>query len=223
MAINAAEQETIEALKSWWDENGKRLISMAIVVLAGVTGWLYWQNSQAGAAEASSNLYEEILTLAFSVEEGEAVSDEDGAQIIVHAEDLMANHSDTSYARYAALYAAQQYVRQGDLAAAESALRWVLDNPLSGFFSEPDPGLELTTTLRLGRILLARDAAEEALALINGVDPQNFEAGYSELRGDIYLSLDRIVDARDAYVAAQQAGSTSEALRMKLQSLPADS
>ncbi len=223
MAINAAEEETIEALKNWWNENGKQLLGAVIVALAGFTGWLLWQNAETDAVESSSNLYEEILTLAFSVEEGGSLSDEDSQQVIRYAEELMQEHSETAYARYAALYAAQQYVRQGDMSAAEAALQWVVDNPLSGLFTEPDEGLQLTATLRLGRILLAQGEAEQALALINGVDPQNFEAGYSELRGDIYLSLDRVVDARDAYIAAQQAGSTSEALRMKLQSLPTDS
>ena len=223
MAIHAAEEETLEALKTWWNENGKRLASIVIVVFAAYTGWLLWQNSKSDAAEAASNLYEEILTLAFTAAEGEQVSAEDGDQIISLADELRNIHSGTTYARYAALYAAQQYVGRGDLSAAEEALRWVLDNPVSGLFSEPDPGLELAATLRLGRLLLAQGEAEQALVLINAVDPQGFEAGYAELRGDIYLSLDRIVDARDAYIAAQQAGSNSEALRMKLQSLPADS
>jgi predicted negative regulator of RcsB-dependent stress response len=40
------------------------------------------------------------------------------------------------------------------------------------------------------------------------------------LRGDIYLALGRVVDARDAYTAAQQAGSSSDGLRMKLDNLP---
>jgi predicted negative regulator of RcsB-dependent stress response len=223
VAINAAEEETIEALKRWWNENGKQLLGIVIVALSGFTGWLLWQNNQSAAIESSSNLYEEILTLAFSVEEGGTLSEEDSLQVIAYADELMRDHSQTAYARYAALYAAQQHVRHGDMDAAESALRWVVENPLSGLFTEPDEGLQLTATLRLGRILLAKGAAEQALALINGVDPQGFEAGYSELRGDIYLSLDRFIDARDAYIAAQQAGSTSEALRMKLQSLPTDS
>ena len=164
MAIHAAEEETIEALKTWWNENGKRLVSIVIVVFAAYTGWLLWQNSKNDAAEASSNLYEEILTLAFSVEEGEQVSAEDGEQIIELADQLRTNHGDTAYARYGALYAAQQHVNKGDLGAAEASLRWILDNPLSGFFTEPDPGLELTATLRLGRLLLAQGNSEQALA-----------------------------------------------------------
>ena len=32
MTLNAAEEETIEAIKKWWDENGKQLIAAVIVV-----------------------------------------------------------------------------------------------------------------------------------------------------------------------------------------------
>ena len=40
------------------------------------------------------------------------------------------------------------------------------------------------------------------------------------MRGDIYVTMDRLLDARDSYVASQQAGSNSEALQMKLDELP---
>jgi predicted negative regulator of RcsB-dependent stress response len=95
----------------------------------------------------------------------------------------------------------------------------VIDNPGGGLFSEPDEGLLLTANLRLGRVILAQGDAQRALDLVNGVDPKTFEAGFSELRGDIYLALDREADARDAFLAAQEAGSQSEALRMKLDNL----
>ena len=57
MALNAAEEETVEALKKWWDENGKQLVLMIVVVVAGYTGWLLWQNSRLASADAASDLY----------------------------------------------------------------------------------------------------------------------------------------------------------------------
>ena len=50
-----------------------------------------------------------------------------------------------------------------------------------------------------------------------------FDAGFSELRGDIYMAMGRKVDAHDAYIAAQEAGSNSDALRMKLDDLAVES
>ncbi len=218
MAINAAEEETLEALKKWWDENGKQLLLMVIVVFAAYTAWLLWQNSAVASSEAASDLYEEILTLT-SKEPGEAVSEEEGARILELSEQLQTDHSDSVYAMFGSLFSAQQSVRSDDLAAAEAALQWVLDNQQDGFFNQTDEGLILTTSLRLGRVFLAQDDTERALALVNSIDPKSFEPGFAELRGDIYLAMGRIVDARESYVAAQQAGSNSGGLRMKLDNL----
>ena len=132
---------------------------------------------------------------------------------------LKVDYSGSVYALYGALFAAQQLVNVNDLDAAEDSLQWVLDNQQNGLFSQTDEGLILTTNLRLGRVILAKGESERALNLVNGIDPKAFEAGFAELRGDIYVTMGRIVDARDAYIAAQQAGSSNDGLRMKLDDL----
>lgn len=222
MALQAAEEETIEALKKWWQENGKGLVFAAVAVFVGVTGWLAWENSTASQGETASDLYEEILSLSL-VEEGAELVDADSARIIILAEQLRADHPSSVYAKFASLFSAQQQVSAGDLAVAETHLQWILDNPGLGFMAEVDEGLILTASLRLGRVILAQGDAERALTLVNNLDPQSFEGGLGELRGDIYVALGRIVDARDAYVAAQQSGSSSDGLRMKLDNLPDES
>jgi predicted negative regulator of RcsB-dependent stress response len=68
-------------------------------------------------------------------------------------------------------------------------------------------------------VLLAQGDAARALDFVNTVDPKEFETGFAELRGDIYVALDQLEEAQDAYSVAQQAGSNSDALRMKLQEL----
>ncbi|MBL6747181.1 MAG: tetratricopeptide repeat protein [Pseudomonadales bacterium] len=222
MALQAAEEETIEALKKWWQENGKGLVIAAVAVFAGMTGWLVWENSTASQAETASDLYEEILSLSL-VEEGAEIADADSARIITLAEQLRADHPASVYAKFASLFSAQQQVSAEDLAAAEADLQWILDNPGLGLMAAIDEGLILTASLRLGRVILAQGDAERALELVNNLDPQSFEGGFGELRGDIYVALGRIVDARDAYVAAQQSGSSSDGLRMKLDNLPDES
>ena len=222
MAIHAAEEETIEELKKWWDENGKRLLLFVILVLGAYTSWMLWQNSRNADIEAASDLYEEILTLTAPAP-GESVSEEEGRRVLELAEQLRNEHGSSIYAAYGSLFSAQQSVGDNDLDGAETALQWILDNQHGGLFSDVDEGLSLTTNLRLGRVILAKGDAERALALVNNIDPKSFEAGFAELRGDIYVSMGREVDARDAYVAAQQAGSNSDALRMKLNNLPAES
>ena len=218
MALDAAEEENIEALKKWWDENGKPLLFFAIFVIGGYGAWLLWQNSQATDAETASDLYEEVLSLAIS-EPGLPVTEQESLRILELFDQLKVDYSGSVYALYGALFAAQQLVNANDLDAAEDSLQWVLDNQQNGLFRQTDEGLILTTNLRLGRVILAKGESERALNLVNGIDPKAFEAGFAELRGDIYVTMGRIVDARDAYITAQQAGSSNDGLRMKLDDL----
>ena len=218
MAINAAEEETLETLKKWWEENGKQLVTAIVIVAAGFGGWNFWEGQQLATQGAASDLYEEMLELTL-VEPGQQIATDDADRIIALSAQLRDDFSQSTYASFGALFAASQQVASNDLEAAEADLQWIIDNHGKGFMAKTDSGLLLTANLRLGRVILARGDAERALALVNSVAPQSFEAGYSELRGDIYLALGRRADARDAYLAAQEAGSLSDSLRMKLDDL----
>ena len=222
MALQASEEETIENLKTWWDESGKRLVLIAIAVLAAYTSWLLLQNSRIATLEVASDLYEEVLRNAV-LEPGTVPDEGQSLRIIELSAQLKEEHNASIYAQFASLFSAQQLVRNGDLDGAENALQWVLDNQKDGLFSTRDEGLVLTASLRLGRVILAKGEAERALTLVNGVDPKTFESGFAELRGDIYVVMDRFIDAREAYIAAQQSGSVSDALRMKLDDLSDES
>ena len=222
MALDAAEEENIEAIKKWWHENWKQLALLVVIVFPSYFGWQLWQNSQATEAETASDLYEEVLSLAIS-EPGVPVTEQESLRILDLFELLKADYPSSVYALYGALFAAQQSVNANDLGAAEESLQWMLDNRQDSLFSRTDEGLILTANLRLGRVILAKGESERALNLVNTIDPKTFEAGFAELRGDIYATMGRIVDARDAYIAAQEAGSNTEGLRMKLDDLSDES
>lgn len=219
MALHAAEEESIEALRKWWDENGTMLIIVAVTVVLAWGGWTFWQNSRISTIDAASNLYEEILSLAQS---GLEIPAEDRAGIFQAAEALKTDYSASVYALYGSMFAAQQAVEANDLDKAEQELQWILTNKRDGLFNKTDEGLILTASLRLGRVILAKGDAQRALDVIDGLNPQSFEADFAELRGDIYVAQDRVVDARDAYNTAQQAGSTSSFLQMKIDELAND-
>ena len=219
MALQAAEEESIEALRKWWDENGTMLIIVAVTVVLAWGGWTFWQNSRISTIDAASNLYEEILSLAQS---GLEIPAEDRAGIFQAAEALKTDYSASVYALYGSMFAAQQAVEANDLDKAEQELQWILSNKRDGLFNKTDEGLILTASLRLGRVILAKGDAQRALDVIDGLNPQSFEADFAELRGDIYVAQDRAVDARDAYNTAQQAGSTSSFLQMKIDELAND-
>ncbi len=218
MAISAAEEENIEALKQWWDEHGKSLLLIVVVAAAAYGGWSFWQHSSAASREAASDLYEQVLAANGTEGVGEDSGEEaDAEAVIALASQLMEEHPGSAYARYAALFSARQSVLQGDLEAAEEALQWVVDNPSTSILQRTDEGLALVASLRLARVILARGDFERALQFVNGIDPGSFEPGFHELRGDIYLALRRPEDARDSWLAARDAGSVSGGLRMKLE------
>ncbi len=223
MALHAAEEETVEALKKWWEDNGTLVVSLVAAGALLWGGWTFWQNSREASVSAASDLYEEILALSPSAA-GEPVSDADRARIIDVARELQSEYAGSVYALYAALFAAQQAVNSGQLDLAEQQLTWVLDNAGGGLLGGTDEGLVLTATLRLGRVLLAGEELDRALALVDSVDPGTFEAGFAELRGDIYLAQGRLVDARDAYrTALESAGGSRNFLQMKLDELSEES
>lgn len=219
MALHTAEEESIEALKKWWEDNGMT-ITIAVVAAALLWGgWTFWQRSGQAATAEASDLYEEILALA-STEPGVAVSETERDQIISLAGDLQTDHSGSAYAYYGTLFAAQQAVNAGDLDEAGQQLNWIIDNAKTGLFGNADEGVILTAQLRLGRVLLGQGEADQALALVEGLDPGTFEADFAHLRGDIYVAQGRLVDARDAYTTALQTGAGANSfLQMKLDEL----
>ena len=131
MTLNAAEEESIEAIKKWWDDNGKQLIAAVIVVFGGYGGWSLWQNTELAASEMASDLYEQILEISL-LEAGESTTLQERSDIIRIANELMESHSDSVYAQYGALFASQQHVTDNNLDAAEEALDWILENPQTG-------------------------------------------------------------------------------------------
>lgn len=223
MALNAAEEENIEALKKWWEDNGTLLSTVVVTVALVWGGWTFWQNSQVASVSAASDRYEEILSLVAGGP-GAEVSEADRNRIIAIADELKNDYGDSVYALYGALFAAQQAVNGDDLEGAEAQLRWLLANVPDGLFSRADQGLVLTANLRLGRVLLAQGEAQQALDLIDSLDPGPFEAEFAELRGDVYVAQGRPVDARDAYTTAlQTAGAANSFLQMKLDELADES
>jgi hypothetical protein len=64
-----------------------------------------------------------------------------------------------------------------------------------------DSGEELkhVARLRLAKILLYQDKAQEVVDLVEGQDNPAFAAAYNEVLGDAYHALGRIADAQAAY------------------------
>ena len=61
MADHITEEEQIEALKRWWDENGKQVILAIVLTVGGYFGWEAYSDHAEEQAAAASLVYQQIL------------------------------------------------------------------------------------------------------------------------------------------------------------------
>ena len=203
MAIYDTEEEQLEQLKKWWETNQTSLIAGVAAALVLLTGWNLWQNHELEKRGQASQMYQQLL-------ESAAKDNLESAE--KQAERLPSEYAGTAYASYAGLQLAKAKVQKGDFEGAKS----VLQNEIKNAQSEP---LRHVARLRLIQLQLATGQYEQGLQLIAEVDPtksEGFAASYDELQGDLYVALDRVDEARNAYQSAVRTGQATPLTQFKL-------
>jgi predicted negative regulator of RcsB-dependent stress response len=207
------EEEQLEALKRWWEDNGRSTVVAIVIALGGAFGWQAWQGYNVAQRDAASDLYQALLS-----QSAAGVTGEQRETLISLAERLKVEYPKSTYAQFAALQLARGAVETGNLAQAEAELRWVLGR------ADPGSDVALVTQLRLARVLAAAGDAEQALKILDGVEGDSYAGAYAMARGDILLSLGRDDEAREAYAEAQRRSAAGapqavSSLQQKLQTL----
>lgn len=206
MEVYQSERDQLDALKSWWRQNGKVLIIGAVLGLGSLIGWQQWQASTQAARESASLEYD-VLLADLENHNYQGVKDR-GASILN-------KFQDTPYAALTALALAKVNVESGDLAAARTYLEMVIGK-------KEQPQLQHIARLRLAQLLLAQDQPQQALDLLKGVDMAGFSSAYDELKGDIFAALGNSTEARSAYeraIAAMDSAVDQSVIKMKLDDL----
>lgn len=184
--LDLEEQEQLAELKHFWKQYGNAISWLLIVVLGSVAAWngyQYWQTRQAGQA---SNMYDEV---------DRAVQSGDAVRIDRSLADMKERFGGTVYAEQAGLLAAKAYYEKGNIDATKAALTWV-----SG--KGTDEGYQSIAKLRLAGVLLEAKAYDEALKILAGSFPKDFEALVSDRRGDILLLQGKKPEAKAEYEKA---------------------
>lgn len=205
MSEHRTDEEQAEALKKWWNENGKFIVAGIVIGIGAIFGWRGYNAYLAEEALKASELYEQMLV---------ASQNNDNENITVYANRIRDDYKWTTYATFATLMLAKQAAEAGELEEAESHLRSILSN-------SPREEFEHIVRLRLARVLIAADKLSDAENILNIDNTGDFSANYEELRGDILVKQNKINEARQAYEKAL-ANSTSEnnpVLQMKLDDL----
>jgi len=210
MAEHLDDDEQVEALKRWWDENGRSTLATVVLAIAGTVGWQQYQDWGASQAAVASDLWEDARVLLnagnpAAVAEGEAL-----------AAALKSDHAGSVYAQFAALKLAALAVTEDELETAENELRWALSK--TGSQSE----LGRLVQLRLARVLAARGDETAALAILEQGDG-GYAVAYATARGDIHMAAGRDAEALDAYRSARDMtlalGNPAGLLEAKITSL----
>lgn len=207
------EEEQVEALKRWWQENGTSTIIAIALAVAVSFGWRFWQDQQQAEKEAASSIYQELLTLMSAPN----LSDSQRATAGTLVGQLSEQYAGTGYDQLAALASARLAMDSGDFDKAAAALVNLQGQKL---------GAEMAAlvNLRLAKVQFSQQNYSAALSTLSG-DMQQYAAQAAELRGDVLAAQGDNGAAAAAYEEAQNlvAGDDmlrpSPLLRIKIESL----
>lgn len=195
------EEQQVEALKAWWNENGRAVIVGVILGIALVLAWMWWKGSQEKKAVAASDNFSQSL---------EALQSGDHAKVA----ELSAAKSDSIYGAYTGLTAARSAVEQGDLDEAATQLQWVVDNATLD-------DIAIIARVRLARVKSAQGDAEAGLKVLPNDYPDVYAHLIEEARGDLHVTAGDNAAAKTAYQAAIDTNRAADrdALQMKFNEL----
>jgi predicted negative regulator of RcsB-dependent stress response len=167
------EHEQGELVRDWLRRNGAAMAVGIVLGLGAIFGWRWWQQYQLEQGAQSGNRYQATVQ---TIEAG----DLDAAG--QHAAALRGE-------LYPVLVALHLAKAQHDAGRRDEAIATLQAA------STRDRALAQVVQLRLARLLLDADRAQEALDLVDDAT----HAGAHEVRGDAFAALGRDQDAREAY------------------------
>ena len=185
MADYANDEEQLDALKSWWADNGQTVIIGTVVGLSLVIGTNLYRSSRTETLQTASALFQQQY--------GELTSDSGSADAA--AVSLVDEYANTPYATLASLADAKKLVAEGDLDGAAEKLNWAIDNA-------DQPAIQAQAQLRLAAVLIGQHKYDEALEIANGIEVESYSASTEEIKGDIATARGDLDTARNAYQGA---------------------
>jgi len=204
-----SEKEQLDAMRTWWSENGNYVIGGVLAGIIIIFGVNQWRTTTATAEITASSLYEDVMF---------AAGNDDLDEAEVAAAELFIDFNASPYAAHARLAMARLYMDNARDQDAADVLTALID-------SNPDKELTLVGRHRLAKILLYQDKAEEVVGLLSGQPESAFSARMSEVLGDAYFELERYAEAQAAYLVAlsdnPQAPTVDASLiQLKINDLP---
>lgn len=202
------EEQQVELLKEWWNKYGNLAVSLILLLGVSLMGWRWWQQRQVNIQHQASAVYEQLLL---------NVSKQDTSGIDATANTLIHQYPHTIYASLASLFQAREAVNKGALDVALRSLDWAATHTKV-------PAVKALAQLRAARVLLVQKKYDEVKQRLDAIDHKLYHPLVEEIRGDLLVAQGQRLQARKAYMAAQEgmtkAGLANRLLEMKIESLP---
>ena len=204
MDIHQTEEQQVEAIKSFWSNNGNAIIAGLVIGFSGFIGLNYYNDHKLQQELNTSEAYQTMI---------EAAS-EDEVAFEVAGKAFIAENPKSSYAMLTAIALAKTAAEKQNWPQAESYLTTAIAQSV-------DDGIKAIATVRLARVQLQLEKYEQALATLTPKLPASFDASVEEIKGDIYFKQGKAELARNAYQAAIDVATdgANPALQMKLDDL----
>ncbi len=189
MAEHMQDEEQLEAIKQWWQENKVSVITAFLVAAGGTLGWSQYSDYRASEAAAAANGYDIV------VEQKNELGSEGLAELVG---DLREEHAGSIYSGLASMQLASVAVGEGDYELAIEELTRAAGE------LDPTSTIGQMAQLRLARALAAGGREDEAIRILE-VGSASFPVSFSQALGDVHLAAGREAEALDAYRMAQSA------------------
>jgi len=181
------DRQQADVVRKWLRENGGFMLGGLVLGLGGLFGWNQWQDYRDTQAEQASALYENFA--------GELRGNR-----MTRADELFAELGSTfgssPYFDQARFLMAKSYLDRNEFDTAADHLAQIIADTQSA-------GLAHIAGLRLARVRLHQQRFDDALGILEAMDPDSaFAARYYDVRGDVYVAMNRIEDARGEYQSA---------------------
>ncbi len=203
------EEQQVERLKEWWNDNGTPLVVGAVLGLSAFFGWKYWEHQEVSYQESASDLYLKV---------SEILESEKKEGLAESAEAVKSEFPKSSYAILSAFQLARLAVENKELDKAAVELNWVLDN-------HQDNELSAIASIRLARVLIEQKKYQQALPLVEMEENSGYYALANMVKGNAFLAMNKKDDALAAYqIASADKGviSRNPALKIKIDQLTSE-
>ncbi|GLS89773.1 membrane protein [Psychromonas marina] len=185
------EEQQVDAIKQWWKDNGNTLVIGAVVGLAGLWGWRFYNDSVVEGQEKASQAYSDMLV---QFEAQGADADTTNVQAFIDG------NSSSNYAVLASLLLAKEAVAKQDFELAKTQLTQLQDQ---NKYAPLNPLINL----RLARVEVELGEYAQALTTLTMITEEGFIAKAEQVKGTVYLKQGDTNNARVAFQSAIDASN----------------